>query len=90
MFAAGVTLTVAPLEIPLSVTFVVPSVYTTSYVPADNVKVNTALFPEQMVTVPLILAVGRGLTVTIALPVMLGLGADTEQLVATSVTLTIV
>ncbi len=43
-----------------------------------------------MVAVPLILAVGKGFTVTTALPVILGLGAATLQLVATSVTLTIV
>ena len=46
--------------------------------------------PEQIVTVPPMLAVGSGLTVTIALPVMFGLGAETLQVVATSVTLIIV
>ena len=43
-----------------------------------------------MVVVPLILAVGNGVNVTTALPVIFGLGAVTLQLVATFVTLTIV
>ena len=88
--AVGVTLTVAPLLIPFALKFVVPLVYTTLYVPEGNVNVSVALPPEQMVVVPLMLAVGNGVNVITALPVMFGLGAVTLQLVATLVTLTIV
>ena len=78
VFAVGLTLTVAPLLIPFALKFVVPSVYTTSKVPAaGKVKVRTAFAPLQIAVVPLMLAVGEGLTVTTALPVILGLGAVT-------------
>ena len=83
-------MTVAPLPIPFALKFVVPLVYTTLYVPAGNVNVKVALPPKQIVVVPLMLAVGSGLTVITALPVILGLGAVTLQVVAVLVTLTIV
>ena len=64
VFAVGVTLTVAPLLMPFALKLVVPSVYTTLYVPtAGNVKVKVAVPPAQIVVVPLIDAVGNGLTV---------------------------
>jgi hypothetical protein len=75
---------------PFALKFVVPSVYTTLYVPAGRVNVSAVLAPAQTVAVPLILAVGSGLTVTIAEPVIFGLGAVTEHVVAVLVTLTIV
>ena len=86
----GVTFTVAPLLIPLALKLVVPSVYTTLNVPAERLNVSVAVPPPQMVTVPVMLATGRGLTVIIALPVMFGLGAVTVQLDVVFVTLTIV
>ena len=58
--------------------------------PGGSVKVNVALPPGQIEVVPLMLAVGNGLTVMTALPVMLGFGALTLQVVAVFVTLTIV
>ena len=58
--------------------------------PAGKVNVRVAASPAQTVTVPLILAVGVGLTVTTALPVIFGLGAETLHPVATSATLTMV
>ena len=57
---------------------------------AGRVNVSVTLLPEHIVVVPLMLAVGKGFTVTMALPVILGFGAVTLQVVATSVTLTIV
>jgi hypothetical protein len=90
VFADGDTLTVAPLLIPFALKFVVPFVYTTLYVPAGKANVRVALPPEQMVVVPLILAVGNGVRVITALPVIFGLGALTLQVVAVFVTLTIV
>lgn len=92
MFDVGFTLTVAPLLIPFALKFVVPSVYTTLNVPgAGSVKVRVALLPEQMVEVPLMLAVGLGFTVMIALPVMFALGAVTvQEATAVLVILTIV
>ena len=91
LLVAGATFTVAPLAIPLDVKVIVPSVNTTLNVPgAGRVKVKAVLFPAQIVAVPAMLAVGRGLTVTTALPVMFGLGATEVQVVATFVTLTIV
>jgi hypothetical protein len=54
------------------------------------VNVSTAVPPAQIVVVPLMLAVGSGLTVMIALPVIFGLGAVTLHVVAVLVTLTIV
>ena len=86
------TLTVAPLLIPFALKFVVPSVYTTSKVPvAGNVKVSTAFAPLHIAVVPLMLAVGEGLTVTIALPVIFGLGAVTvHEAIAVLVMLTMV
>lgn len=86
----GATETVALLAIPVRVKFVVPSVYITSYVPAGSVNVRVALEPEQSVADPLMLAVGNGLSVIRALPVMLGLGAVTVHVVAVFVTLTMV
>ena len=60
--AVGLTLTVAPLLMPLALKLVVPSVYTTLNVPGvGNVNVNSVLPPEQIVEVPLMLAVGKGL-----------------------------
>ena len=88
--AVGLTLTVAPVLIPFALKFVVPSVYTILYVPAGSVKVRFVLLPEQMVAVPAILAVGPGLTVMIALPVIPGFGAVTEHNVTALVTLTMV
>ena len=77
--------------IPLRGKFVVPSVYTTLNVPvAGSVKVSVAVFPEHIVTVPAILAVGSAFTVITALPVMFGLGAVEIHVVATLVTLTMV
>ena len=46
--------------------------------------------PVQMVAVPAILAVGKGLTLITALPVIFGLGAVAVQEVTVFVTLTIV
>lgn len=78
--------------IPFALKLVVPSVYTTSNVPvAGNVKVRTAFAPLQIAAVPLILAVGEGLTVTTALPVIFGLGAVTvHEAIAVLVILTMV
>jgi hypothetical protein len=90
VFTAGLTFTVAPLTIPFALKFVVPSVYTTLKVPADRVKVSVAVPPTQIPAVPPMLAVGRGFTVMIALPVIFGLGADTVHVVVVLVTLTIV
>ena len=60
-------------------------------VPGEGrVKVNAVLLPEQIVAVPAMFAVGIGLTVTAALPVIFGLGAVTVQRVAVLVTLTMV
>jgi hypothetical protein len=86
----GLTFTVAPLLIPFALKFVVPFVYTTLYVPPGSVKVNGVDAPVQIVAVPLILAVGNGLTVITALPVIFGLGAVTIHDVAVLLTLTIV
>lgn len=86
----GVTFTVAPLLIPFALKLVVPSVYTTLNVPAERLNVSVAVPPPQMVTVPVILATGTGLTVIIALPVMFGLGAVAVQPDVVFVTLTIV
>ena len=83
-------MTVAPLTMPLALKFVVPSVYTTLNVPAERLNVSVAVAPPHMVTVPVILATGAGLTVIIALPVMFGLGAVTVQLDVVFATLTIV
>jgi hypothetical protein len=78
------------LAIPLALKFVVPFVYTTLYVPAGRVKVRFVDAPAQIVAVPLMLAVGKGLTVITALPVIFGLGAVTIQDVAILLTLTMV
>jgi hypothetical protein len=86
----GVTFTVAPFMIPFALKLVVPSVYTTLNVPGERLNVSAVEAPTQIVAVPLMLAVGNGLTVMIAFPVMFGLGAVTEQVVAVFVTLTIV
>jgi hypothetical protein len=68
------------LLIPFALKFVAPSVYTTLYVPEDgSVNVSVAEPPEHIVDVPLILAVGDGLTVITALPVIFALGAVTVQ-----------
>ena len=80
MFDVGFTATVAPLAIPVKLKLVTPSVYTTLYVPdAGRVKTRFVLPPLQTEAVPLIDAMGEELTVTTALPVMLGLGAVTVQ-----------
>ena len=87
----GLTLTVAPLEIPFALKLVVPSVKTTSNVPGlGKVNVNAVVPPEQIVAVPLMFAVGKGFTVTTALPVIFGLGAVTVHRLTVFVTLTIV
>jgi hypothetical protein len=88
--AVGVTFTVAPFVIPFALKLVVPSVYTTLNVPAERLKVSVAVEPPHVVTVPVILATGAGLTVITALPVMFGFGAVTVQLDVVFVTLTIV
>jgi hypothetical protein len=86
----GVTSVVAPSLTPLRLKLDVPSVYTTSKVPALKLKVSVAFVPEQMVVVPAMLAVGVGSTVISAAPVMPGSGAETLQPVAVFVTLTMV
>ena len=70
---------------------VVPSEYVKDHgaVPV-KVTVRFIIEPSQMVVVPEIVAVGVGVTVITALPVMLGLGAVTAQSVTVLVTLTIV
>ena len=91
VFDEGLTLTVAPLEMPFALKFVVPFVYTTLNVPGDGkVNVNAVVPPKQIVAVPLMLAVGNGLTVTTALPVIFGLGAVTAHKVTVFVTLRMV
>jgi hypothetical protein len=64
-FAAGDTGTIAPFEIPFALKLVVPSVYTTLYVPAGKVNVRFELPPMHIVAVPLMLAVGEGFTVMV-------------------------
>ena len=57
---------------------------------AGNVNVNAVVPPLQIVVVPAMLAVGSALTVTMALPVIFGLGAVEVQSVTVLVTLTMV
>jgi hypothetical protein len=61
----GDTATIAPLVIPFALKFVVPSVYTTLYVPGGNVNVRLVEAPEQIVALVPIEAVGRGLITSV-------------------------